>query len=898
MIDSTLDAALARGAFVVTPNKRLAREIGQAYDARRLAEGRLAWPSARALPWGVFVGELLQRAQDAALAVPVQRLDERQSHELWRRVVVADRTRPLLVDPDALAGLASEAWERLHAWGSGGESWRGFGDAGEDVAAFAAWAETHARELARLDAVDAARAADAVANVADALPEVSALDVVLAGFTELSPQQQRLLEALGRAGARVAYPLSEPPAIDGSNARLAACETSRDELARALDWARARALADPDARIGVVVLDLAARRAEAHAACEERLCAPLMWPGRHDELRPYDLSLGEALSATPLVASALALLALAHGSIDRARACALVRSPYLPEAASMWMRRASLERRWIERGVRELDWRTLVDDLADVDGALASRWRRAGIVLRRWPRAAPRAWVDRWRAWLEALGWCERASLASAEFQAQGAWNELLGTFVRLAAVVPSLPGDEALATLARLAREQLFQPQSTGARIRVLGLLEATGLAFDALWVAGMVADDWPRPAEPNPMLPLAWQRERNVPRASAERELAFAREVTAQLAHAAPEVVFSYAAVADDHRRTPSPLVAGLPPFEARAPRQTAAERMFEQRPALETLSDAFAPAIPEGAKLPGGTGLIEKVNACPFQASAVYRLRAETWPASGIGLAPIERGHLVHATLDAFWRDVRTHAALAAMDEQARDAAIDAGFNEARKAIDEARWNALPPAVAASEAGAVRGLVRQWLDVDGARPPFEVIEREARATVTIAGHTLETKLDRVDALASGGVAVIDYKTGFATGPARWFEERPQGLQLAVYAHARAQHAPERPVRALAYAQLRAGAVRAIGVVDDAAQWPALALAGDVKGAGLADWHDANARLAQALASSVSAFARGDARIAPRQAAVCRSCRLAALCRVGAVDDGSAAEEESDVD
>ena len=95
----------------------------------------------------------------------------------------------------------------------------------------------------------------------------------------------------------------------------------------------------------------------------------------------------------------LALLALAHGSIDRARACALVRSPYLPEAASMWMRRASLERRWIERGVRELDWRTLVDDLADVDGALASRWRRAGIALRRSPRAAPRAWVDRWRAW-------------------------------------------------------------------------------------------------------------------------------------------------------------------------------------------------------------------------------------------------------------------------------------------------------------------------------------------------------------------------------------------------------------------------------------------------------------------------------------------------------------------
>ena len=69
-----------------------------------------------------------------------------------------------------------------------------------------------------------------------------------------------------------------------------------------------------------------------------------------------------------------------------------------------------------------------------------------------------------------------------------------------------------------------MFQPEGTDAPIQLLGVLEGAGLDFDALWVAGLSADRWPPAPAPNPLLPLHWQRERNVPRSSAENELAHA--------------------------------------------------------------------------------------------------------------------------------------------------------------------------------------------------------------------------------------------------------------------------------------------------------------------------------------------------------------------------------------
>ena len=900
MPDPTVDAALARGALNATPNKRLAREIATRHDRAQAAAGRVTWPAARVLPWMTFVAELVQAAQDAALALPPLWLDAAQARHLWQSIVRSELADKPLLDADAAGALAAEAWEHLHAYGAGMEGWRGFAG-GEDVEAFVRWSGAYWKEVGRLDALDAARSADVVAAVARDLPGIAALDVLLIGFLDLSPQQQRLLDALQAAGANIAHSAHEARTIAASRARLVACDTSRDELACALDWAREHALRDPQARVGVVVLDLAQRRAAVRAACEERLCAPLQWPGQLDAERPYDISLGPPLADVPLVGSALALIELAHRPIDRSSAATLVRSPYLPDADTKWMRRAVLERIWLDRGTRALRWQALVDDLEPVDANLAARWRWATGELRRASRLAPREWVEQWRGWLSDIGWCEGRALSSDEYQADGAWSELLGTFARLATVAPALTADEALNALGNLARDLVFQPEAPGARIHVLGLLEASGLAFDALWVAGMAAEAWPRSPEPNPFLPVAWQREHGVPRASAEGELDFARALTARLAHSGREVVFSYAAQADDHQRTPSSLVAQLPVQTAAAPLATSAQRMFAQQTDLESIADAAAPPLAPGTRLPGGTGVVELQSDCPFRATAAHRLKAEAWPEATLGLTPIERGKLVHATLDAFWRTVRSHARLTAMDDEAVGRSVDLAFDQARAVLPQARWALLPPAIAATENTCVSRLVQQWLlEFERERPPFTVIDTEQRTTVALAGYTLDVRLDRVDALASGGVAVIDYKTGPARTPARWFDPRPQGMQVALYASAREQAAPDVPVRALVYAQLRPGEMKVVGLGADSEAWPALHAPGDVKGAALADWGEARDRLQGSVTALVAAFGAGDAVIVPRdRKKVCTLCRLRALCRIGlAAGEAAPADAEGYAD
>src|SRR5688572_30123814 len=430
-------SALARGALIVTPNKRLAREIASAHDRAQVAAGRTTWSAARVLPWMTFISDLVQKAQDASLGIATLALDAEQSAHLWRQVIASDLAESPLVSVDAMAQTAIEAWAHVHGYGAGPESWRSVPANGPDTEAFTRWAAAYLRETARLDALDAARAADAVAAVGGALPEVSNYDVTLVGFVDIAPQQYRLLGALADAGARVDIAAPDQQLAVSRNARLGQAVTPRDELIAALDWAREQASGDDNANVAIVVQDLTQRRDMVRRLAEDRLCPDLHRPGHHSVARPYDISLGAPLAGVPLVASALDLLTLAQRPLLRDRAIVLVRSPYLPDAASLWIRRASLERKWLGLGIAALNLKQVVSALRSVDDSLANAWQRVAEGPRAPARASPRAWVEHWRVLLEAFGWTQGSALDTAEFQAQSAWNELLAGFARLSAVAP-----------------------------------------------------------------------------------------------------------------------------------------------------------------------------------------------------------------------------------------------------------------------------------------------------------------------------------------------------------------------------------------------------------------------------------------------------------------------------
>jgi ATP-dependent helicase/nuclease subunit B len=880
-VNRAILASLADGAIAVTPNRRLARALLHAFDAEQLASGLTAWPTASILPYQTWLTTLWEQFVAAgATDGETLLLTPPQTALLWEQIVDADGRA--LLNPRGAAAVAAEAWSLVHAWGAGGESWRAWrrdDREADDPSMFAAWAERYTAELHRAGMLDLAQLPDALAALA---PHVASLNhtTILAGFVEFAPQQERLFAALGNEGTTLCRLDSLPPVE--ARVRRTTAISPRAELIAGLTWARDTVIDAPGARVGIVIEDLAVRREEVVALAENILCPSSILPGASSVAQPFEVSLGTSLASIPLIVAALDLIELAASRLAVGAAAALLRSPYLPGADLAWAVRAAIERDWLEAGRRDV---TLADAVAALDHrapALAARWRNASAMLERERVASPRNWADAWRTWLAAAGWPGPRTLDSAEYQAREAWERLLLQFSSLGAVATRMSRSAAVDKLRAMSRETVFQPEGSDAPIQILGVLEASGIAFDALWVVGLAADRWPPAPDPNPMLPIAWQRERKIPRANSSGELAFARALTAGFAAAATEVVFSSAATIDDRPSSPSALIMAYPawplPTSTPAwPRMTAADQR------LESIADDHAPRLSPGSIAPGGSRIIAAQSDCPFQAVARHRLGAQPWPVPLGGLSPQERGTLVHMTMAAFWIAAGDHATLVALDIAGEKRLVETAVETALAQFPVVRWRSLPTLVRAAEATRLERLLHAWLEIERMRPPFAVHDVEAKATVDLASLTFRMRFDRVDALADGGIAIVDFKTGLAERPARWFDPRPRATQLGMYVLAQRDAQPDVKVRAAAYAQLRPDAVSTVGLVADESAWPGLT---HISACNFADWQALEAWWRSQLGALASEIASGNAIVSPRRSPLaCRTCCLQPLCRIQSV-------------
>ncbi|MBP6565321.1 MAG: hypothetical protein KA200_06815, partial [Burkholderiales bacterium] len=441
--------ALARvlaGATVVTPNRRLARHLADAHDRAQLAAGLRAWPAAQVLPWTAWIASMESEAVGAGALPALARLPPQATVQLWRASIETDGT-PLL-DVAAMAASAAEAWEHVHAFGTGAESWRAWAGGDDEPAAFARWAERYRGALAALAATDASGAADRVARAAATMPSWRGRHVSFAGFIDMTPQARRVAEALVRAGANV----DEVPTVGAplAPARRAEFASTDDELVAALGWARREVERRPEATVGIVVPDLAQRLVGVRVRASDVLGVP---PEGAGDVRSWNVSLGEPLDATPIVGTAVDVLALAWSTLPAGRAAALLRSGFLPGAGGGAREpRARIERTWLERGLHRVRVVDAINELRRSEDALAERFESVRMVASRTRRATRHGWVDAWREALRVSGWPGERPLASPEHQAAGAFDGLLAAFAALdatAAARAEIAGDEALALLA-----------------------------------------------------------------------------------------------------------------------------------------------------------------------------------------------------------------------------------------------------------------------------------------------------------------------------------------------------------------------------------------------------------------------------------------------------------------
>jgi probable DNA repair protein len=873
-----LAAGHAAGITVVTPNRRLAQALATEFDRRQLAAGLTAWETADILPYAAFVERCYEDAlySDLAPDLPLLLAPE-QEQGLWEELVSASPgATPLLAVPET-AALAREAWELAHAWRLVDRL--GTPPLSADAEAFCAWSRAYAERTGRAHLTDRARLSEVVSRTLGHAAVNRPRLLVAFGFDVVTPQQGAFLTALATNGVKLAS--CRAPRREATAIRVAAAD-ARDEIRRAAHWARARLEANPDARIAIVVPDLAVRK---HAL--RRALAQTLDPGGTVEVQAYNISLGDPLTDRALAAHALAALDLGGREIEFERASLVIRSPFIARAETELARRAALDARLrrraepyvtLERLARQVD---AAPELARIleDYAAFRRTRMFGAQL-------PSDWARMFSDALTLLGFPGERTLDSAEYQTLKKWHEVVARFAGLDRIAPKLGFATALGRLRRMAQDTLFQPETPEVPIQVLGVLEAAGMVFDHLWVMGLSDEAWPMPARANPFVPLALQRRAAVPNATPAAALELARKRTAEWLSGAAEVVLSHPRREGDRDLAPSPLVGHVPAGTPDARDHPTWRAVIHQAARVEHLADARAPGFAAGQPARGGAGLLKAQGACPFRAFARYRLGAEGVEAPHTGLDARERGTLLHRMLATVWRELRTKQALDVLTPAALETRLAAAAEEAVAGERRRRPATLAGRFAELEKSRLMRLAGAWLDLERERGDFTALQTEEKRAVAIGPLALELRLDRVDETADGARIVIDYKTG-KVGLAGIVEPRPDEPQLPLYVVG-----AEPDATAAAFAQVAADGMRFVGLAREADVLPGLKTPADAGAeptwaAQVAFWRAELERLA-------NEFVAGHAAVDPkRRPQTCRECDLHALCRVHARAALAASEE-----
>lgn len=773
--------ALGKAMQVVTASRRLARALSAEHAEQQIAAGRSVWETPLIHAWQDWLARLVAGAKEPG-SLPA-RINAHQSQVLWERCLRREISDPLLNVP-MLVKQARQSWTRL-------KEFRVPLDEcvrqarGRDQRMFASAASNYASILQREHWIDDAGLAELVIELVAAgridLPE----SVTVAGFDRYVPMVEALLGSIAAAGTQVDR-IGPPEAP--AKGLLTGFESSDAELRCAGRWAREVLDKHPDQKVAIIVTNL-----ERDAARCARLVLEGLIPGwqfggdQHSAL--VNVSYGQRLSSYPLVSVALLLLRWMHTELSSREVALLLRSAVTGSANLAGRSRLELylrqipERRWspelLHRAMSGKDespdaqaWLTFADRLDELRSQLPRR-------------DSASSWAMRAHELLEAFGWPGDGKLGSQDFQLVNAWRELLNAFARLDLVIADLSAGEAMTRLAGMAAETVFQPESEGAVVDLMGPLEASGMTFDSLWVCGLDADQWPPPGRPLVLVSRTLQREYQMPDAEPQDTLDYAGRVLSRLTASADNTVCSYAITEGDAQRTGTGLLAHYATTVAATDDDPGwyASRQIETHKTQMMHSDPV-PAVGPDERISGGASSLHRQLEEPFAAFAYGRLGIRFMPALVPGLTASVRGSLIHDALHRLYHERPAQADIAAWPA---DEVKDRIANAVQGAFGRHYNNAdsVLRALLNLEARRVRQLLGRVVDLDRSREPFTIADAETPRELTVEGLRLRLRVDRIDRLDNGELVILDYKTG----QERRFLSRdgkPKDLQLVIYAFA----------------------------------------------------------------------------------------------------------------
>ncbi|AKP74283.1 putative DNA repair protein [Piscirickettsia salmonis] len=889
-IDLLVLDLLKQDSLIITPNLRLQDRLRFISQEQAVVEepAIYAWSSWCDLLWNEL--EILSLSEKAELPLVLNHVQE---CALWEKVI--SDTEEDVSKTSTLVNLAISANQRLCEWQIAPEDIQNY-PMQYDAERFLAW---QCRFKQQLQANHWQLRCERWQLLKEAVKHgqliINYNAIVFIGFDTFTPQQSAWVVQLLELGI-APYSLFDHQGgqlQQSVGPQRVMVETPEEEFYAAAEWAEQIARQHPEGSIGIVIPDLTEQR-----ACIERVFNDVFTPLKHLPGSPYALqkvsiSGGYRLDGQPLVQVVLDVLMLFSGQpVEIALWQRVLQSPFLVAAESEQALRLAVLSRLIEQNQATVSVKYLLTLLADYEGNQLSVGLKAAsrLMKQHYQKRYPtEQWASLISDLLLMMGWPGERVLNSAEYQiAAKLWPEVLDECSSLSGFFKPLTYLEMIARLKQSLYTKVTQTRSDLTSIYVLGLLEASGQRFDALWVTGLYDGLWPQPVSLHPLLPARLQIDYDMPHSSPERELQLAERLFKRLTVSADQVIISTPKFMGELELRPSAFVQNVPKIKISQLLTHSALSFRESLlgAPLEPFTDDQGSALVHGSEISGGTQVIRSQLACPFQAYGMFRLNARAPEPAREGLLLAEQGTLLHAVLDRVWQRLQNSVELQQLSSEACRllvaevvAGVISSWQKKLKGVSQTQWQL--------EGIRLTELVFDWLNMEKMRElPFHVVGIETRRSLFLAGFSFQLRIDRVDE-TSVGILLWDYKSSDSANMTQWFYTPMQEPQLPLYALTQVQ-AQTKEVAGFGFAKVLAEGGKFnvlvsqqeldIGLNKKEHRIKALS---EFKDSVTESWSEQMTHWQTILEKAAADFGEGKAGVFPSEQA-CQYCELKPLCRI----------------
>ncbi len=852
--------------LLLTANRRLSSYLKKKYDTSQADKGYLVWQSLQVMPLSSWIEQTWKELGKESTLI----LNDFQELLIWEEIISREEKWMNLT---ATSRLTKDSWKLLQDW------MLTIDDLKEsttlEVQTFSKWCKQFKIKCQELNVISRSNLAGCLLTILSNSTTNPVLPsrFFFLGFDDLTPCIKALKYALSQY-CQIEL-LTVDSKIKPSVIRYGFHDQDQ-ELREMVRWSYQRLLENKEALIGCVVPNLASVRNKLIGFYEEIFIAQSL----HKEFKdyPFNVSAANSLNHYPIIQVALSILALNYNELEFDEFSRLLRSPFIAGAESEINTRMMLDvrlRSFREPKilVRQILTKTYFSSTCSLLWLHLKNFFADAIEVDEFKTLEE--WAMFFSHQLSLIGWPGERSLNSTEFQLVERFKKILNEFVTCNLCQEQFSFSKAYGLLKKLVSRTLFQPQSDDLPIQILGILETTGIEFDHLWVAGLNDEIWPAPATPNPFIPIHLQRKYNMPHATSDRELNYSIGVTKRFIASAKEIIFSYSKFEGDRQLAPSYLITPYPESNLSLSNYDPIENQLYKTKNLEYFIDDDGPPI-LNEEVSGGSWILKSQATCPFQAFAKFRLHARPLEESQIGLAPHERGSLVHEVLAFFWKEIKTQSQLCALNNIELEMSIENAIDEALRKIKLKKPITLQSRLILLEKHRLKDLIKQWLTLEKLRQPFNIVSCEQKESLKVGKLELNIQIDRIDELEDGSCLIIDYKTGNAAIKS-WFSDRPNEPQLPLYSILYKQN-----IGGILFAQIRADEIGFKGLTSLSKTVPGAITIAALKMPEFDDWPELIAYWENIIQKLAADFYDGIAKVDPKEPASCLSCHLHEFCQV----------------